>query len=1018
MYPGSLPYTLSLLLVAVLTGGIALYAFHRTKQASANSFGWLMVAITEWVAAYALETLAPTVQAKILAEQLSYLGIEATPTFWLVFALEYTGHTQWLTGRKKILLAAWPLAVFATALTNDFHHLMWRSTMVDPHGLPGLIFEGYGPAFWIAVVISYTFALAGISLYASAYLRATRVFRQQIGIMVIGSLIPLVSEAIYLADPFQKPGPDWTPFTFALSGILLAVGFFRYDLLNVLPLAAPLVIENLRDAVIVLDHLERIVNLNPAASQWLNTSEEVIGRDAHKILKGMDVVWESRDAPEVQFQLELGEGEQRRWFHLVISSLHDQRGKLQGRVIVARDVTREQKSLQAERLHTRQIELLNSITRAALEGKDLHEILQTVADQLVRILEADGAYITLWDNSKQRIIPTAAHGGLQETYSSIRVNPAEDALTESVLTTGHPLAIEDLSHTPYINQSLGKRFPSKSMLVLPLIANEEKLGAALVAFDNSHHFTSDEITLGEQAGSQIALAIYKARLLDDSYHHIAQLALLDEVSKLVADSLDEKEIIQLTVEVVVNRFGYAVAAFCLLVDQDTIETVVINGTEDIGFTPGYRQKVGEGIIGHVAKTRLPYLTGDIEHDPYYYTIGKRSGSAMGVPMLDKGQLLGVLYIESTLRDAFQQDDVQTLQTLVSHVVTAVQKARLFRRVQEDLRAITTLHSISQTITSTLELPKIFQTVVQLLKDTFGYTYVSIYLLDDKILRFGAQVGYPSEFIIHEIPVTSGVVGRSVLTKQTQFIPDVSKDPDFLRASYEVESEICVPLSKEGNVLGIINIEAAPGYPLTEHDVELLTALAGPIAIAVDNAQLHAEIQSLALVDGLSGLTNRRAFDQVLNTEFARAERYGHSLSLIMIDLDDFKTFNDRWGHPAGDKRLIEVAKLLQSNVRSPDIVARYGGDEFAIILPHSSIKGASLLAERLRQAAEAQGVDVIKSDGFISGFTMSLGVAAFPEHCSTASDLLLAADNAELSAKRLGKNRVCVSKNSAVVHKS
>ncbi len=1007
MYPGSLPYALSLLTVAVITGGISLYAFRRTRRAGANSFGWLMVAITEWVASYAVEIAAPTIQAKNFADQLTYLGIAATPVLWLVFALEYTGNTKWLTGRTKILLAAWTLAVFCTTLTNDFHHLMWRSDRLDPSGLPGLIFEGFGPTFWTFVVISYVFVLAGIALYVIAYLKSTRVFKQQIGIMVIGSLIPLVINAIYLTNQSQKHGFDQTPFTFALSGILLTVGFFRYDLLNLLPLAAPLVIENLPDAVVVIDNLERIVNLNPAAYKLLKTGEEAIGQDAHEVLKGMEVIWEHRDAPEDQFEFELGEGEGRRWFQLMISWLRDQDGKNQGRVIVARDTTREKESLQAERRHVRQMELLNSITSAALERTNFHEILQTLADQTGRILEADGAYITLWDKSARRAIPAAAYGKVRDIFPSTRFDPNEHTLTESVLTEGHPLAIEDVFNTEYLSPSLALRFPSRSILALPLIANEEKLGAALIAFDQPHHFTADEIAVFEQVGPQIALAIYKARLLDDGYHRISQLALLDEVSKNVADSLDEKEILLRTVEAVINRFGYAEAAICLLVDHDDLEIAAITGTEDIGYKPGYRQKVGEGIIGHTAETRLAYFTGDIEHDPYYYTIGKRSGSAVGVPMLDEGQLLGVLYVESARLDAFKQDDIQTLQTLTSHVVTAIQKARLYARAQEHLRAITTLQSISQTVSSSLDLHKIFQTVVQLLKDTFDYSYISIYLLENEVLQLGAQVGYPVELIFHEIPVTSGVVGRAVLTKQTQFISDVTQDPDFLRASYEVESEICVPLLKEGSVLGVINVEAAPGHPLSDNDKDLITALAGTVAIAVDNARLHAEVKSLALTDALTNLLNRRAFDETFATEIARAERYEYQLALIIIDLDNFKAYNDRWGHPAGDKRLIEVAKLLDSNIRRPDVAARYGGEEFAIILPYTSRTGAVTMAERLRKAAEAQAVDIIASDGFIPGYTISLGVATLPENGKTASDLLIAADNAELAAKRLGKNRVC-----------
>jgi diguanylate cyclase (GGDEF)-like protein/PAS domain S-box-containing protein len=1007
MYPGSLPYALSLLIVALLTTGIAFYAFGRTRGVSANTFGWLMVAITEWVAAYAVETLLPTVQAKNLADQLTYLGIAATPALWLVFSLEYTGNAKWLTDKAKWLLSAWVLAAFGTALTNDFHHLMWKSERFAPDGLPGLIFASFGPAFWVFVVVSYVFVLAGISLYVVSYARSTPVFKKQIAIMIIGSLMPLISNALYLADSSQQHGLDRTPFAFALSGIVLAYGLFRYNLLNLVPLAAPIIIKNLPDAVVVVDNLGRIVHMNPAALEWLDTDDKAIGQNAREVLKGAETIWEHWDSPDVHFSLELGAGHAERWFDVVISLIRDKQGKALGRVIVLRDTTQEQNALQAERGHARQSKLLNSITSTALESTDLYEILQALADQMGMLLGADGVYLTLWDKSRQTAIPAVAYGQLRQNFRSTRIYPDERTLTESVLKLGKPLAIDDIFNTPHMSQSIAARFASRSILALPLIAKEERLGAALIAFEHSHHFTPDEIAVADQLGPQIALAIYKAQLLDDSYHRIAQLALLDEVSKAVADSLDERQIIQRTVEAVVNRFGYAQAAMSLLVNGDEMEIAAISGTENVGFSVGYRQGLGAGIIGYTAQTRLNYFTGDIEHDPYYYTIGKRSGSAGGVPLLNEGQLLGVLYVESTEREAFGQYDIQTLQTLAGHVATAMQKARLFARTQEQLRAITALQSISQTVTSTLNLQEIFETVVQLLKDTFDYTHVSIYLLDNQTLRLGAQVGYPDEMIFHEIPVTSGVVGRAVATRRAQFISNVTQDPAFLRASNEVESEICVPLLKGDSALGVVNVEAAPGHPLTQNDLDLMIALAGTVSIAVDNARLHAEVKSLALTDSLTGLLNRRAFDETLATEVARAERYGYALALIILDIDNFKAYNDRWGHPAGDQRLKDVARLLESNIRRPDVAARYGGEEFAIILPYTSRTGARALAERLRNATLAQARDMGESDGFIPGHTMSIGVATFPEDGHAAGDLLIAADDAELAAKHLGKNRVC-----------
>ena len=486
----------------------------------------------------------------------------------------------------------------------------------------------------------------------------------------------------------------------------------------------------------------------------------------------------------------------------------------------------------------------------------------------------------------------------------------------------------------------------------------------------------------------------------------AQLGLLGEVSRQVTNSLDEKEILEHTLEVVVERFGYVEATISMLVHDDVLEIAAISGTQDFGLQPGFQQKVGQGIIGHVAETRAAYRTADVSKDPYYFSPVEMSGAAIGVPMLDKGDLLGVIYVESATQDELQDDDILTLQTLADQVATAIQKARLYARTQKHLQVMTTLQSISHAVTSSLDLDEILNNVIQLLKDSFGYNYLSIYVLEENVLYLGAQLGYPDTEIIYEIPIHAGVIGRTARTKETQFIRDVSTDSDFLPATYEVKNEIAVPLLKDDKVLGVLNVESKGEVPLTEHDVNLLNTLAGSVAVAIDNARLHAEVKLMAMTDVVSGLPNRRAFDETLYAEITRASRYSQPLSLIILDLDSFKEYNDRWGHPAGDVRLREIAHLLRSSVRDPDLAARYGGEEFAIILPNTSKGGAIRLAQRLRQAAAASAPQKNEDGDPIAGYTLSLGVATYPDDATSMEELLLMADNAELTAKRLGKNQV------------
>ncbi|MCX7023386.1 MAG: GAF domain-containing protein [Spirochaetes bacterium] len=1008
IFPGSFPYALPLFAIACLTGGIAVYAFRRSRQAGAITFGWLVTAMAAWSACYALELLAPTLAGKVFAGKLEYIGIASTPVLWLLFALEYTGHKDWLTPSKRIALFALPVLTFGLTLTNEFHHLIYTGTGLDPQGYPALVVLGHGMWFWINVTFAYCLVLAGVTLYLFAYFQAQRPFRQQMTVMVLGSIVPLAVNAIRLFTPIPLHGFDLTPFTFAFSGVLLSIGLFRFSLIDLTPIAAPLVMENLHDAVIVIDNSKRVVNMNPTARRWLGVGNEAIGQSALNVLRTYDIVRQYWDAMEAQVQLEIGEGEQRRWLYTMISPLRDSHGKILGRVIVARDNTREQTLLISEKIRFRQMELLNSITRASLEVTTFREMLQTLANRMGEFLDSDGIFITLWDESEQETIPGAAYGELREIYPTMKFDSREAALTESVLQAGHSLAVDDVFNTPYMSANIAARFPGRSFLALPLIAHGQKLGAALISFDQPHHFTEQEIAIGEQAAAQIALALNKAQLLDNVSRRVVQMGLIQEVSKQMAESLDETEICQKTVDAMVDNFGYDETAISLLVEGNKLELVAIGGTKDMGFSPGFQQNVGHGIMGHVAETREQYFTKDITQDPYYYHPRNQGiGAVMAVPMLHEEVLMGVLYIQSAPPHTITPDDMQILQTIASHLVTAIQKARFHADINEHLMSMTALQSVTQTVNSSLELDNIFKTVVQLLKESYGYSYVSIYLLEDSILRLGAQAGYPEELVIHEIPISAGIGGRTVRTRQTQFVRNVRNDPSFLTASSKVESEICIPLLKNDNVLGVLNIESNSSRPLTEKDIDLLTAFANPVALAIDNARLHAEITSLALTDGMTGLVNRRAFDQIFDLEIARAVRYPHQLALIMIDIDSFKVYNDTYGHPAGDERIKAIARILLANVRDPDIAARYGGEEFVIILPHTAKAGAMILAERLRESAEALSPVKSTSNAPIAGYTLSLGVASFPEDSMTPAGLLFAADNAELTAKRLGKNRIC-----------
>src|SRR5262245_55663554 len=215
--------------------------------------------------------------------------------------------------------------------------------------------------------------------------------------------------------------------------------------------------------------------------------------------------------------------------------------------------------------------------------------------------------------------------------------------------------------------------------------------------------------------------------------------------------------------------------------------------------------------------------------------------------------------------------------------------------------------------------------------------------------------------------------------------------------------VCAPLvAKEIHLGLLVAVRSEQPDEFTAGHLKILTALANQTAIALENAELYERIQHEAVTDGLTGVYNYKTLMHTLRTEMRRAQRYGHQLTFIMADVDYLKTYNDRFGHMAGSEVLAELAKLLVAHCRNTDVVGKYGGDEFAIILPQTGLEGAIMVAERMRAAiAEQQFKNVSRGE-----ITCSFGLACFPEDATDVHELVSAADQQLFQAKRSGKNRL------------